>query len=63
MTAKIATYVLPTEASGVTGVSLQRTSEAGLLILIATGIIVYLVNAFFIEAPTVDDSDDRLEGE
>ena len=63
MTAKIATHVLPTEASGVTGVSLQRTSEAGLLILIATGIIVYLVNEFFIEAPTVDDSDDRLEGE
>ncbi|SEH67454.1 hypothetical protein SAMN05192561_12820 [Halopenitus malekzadehii] len=47
----------------ITGVSLQRASEAGLLILIATGTIVYLVNEFFIEAPTVDDSDDRLEGE
>ena len=47
----------------ITGVSLQRASEAGLLLIIATGTIVYLFNEFFIVAPTVDDSGDHLEGE
>ena len=47
----------------ITGVSLQRASEAVLLIVIATGTIVYLVNEFFIVTPTVDDSDDHSEGE
>lgn len=47
----------------ITGVSLQGASEARLLVVIATGTIGYLVNEFFTVVPTVDDSDDRLEGE
>lgn len=41
-----------------TGISLQRASEASLLVLITVGAVVYLVNEFFELLPPVDSSED-----
>jgi hypothetical protein len=38
-----------------TGISLQRASEAGLLVIVAVGAFLYLVTEFFQVVPTADD--------
>jgi len=45
----------------ITGVSLQRASEASLLVLIAVGAIVYLANEFFPVVVSAHNSNDGSE--